>query len=351
MKLNKFFMLGMVGLAFAACSNEEEVGNNLSGNGVVEVKIVAPSTKSLVDGTTGNNEDKVQVTGEITVELTAGTGSQSTTIIADGKTHTVKFYGVKAPSLIEAYINDGKNKAKGTTNITDLQMLPANIPAYGSTGDFNLTGTVEEYNGKKYEMYEASVTMQIPVARLEVSGIKHATHSVEGDPEEATCKYETLTIDGIYLDKVKMTSESPAGDYAMPAGEDGTPALPILGDVIVGSESFLTPSTVWPKEEGKVYAYNFYTGTMPILKIYFADATAKDEDNPVSKPRYAVIKSYNGQENFNFQAGHIYRIKDVTLKDKNIIGDEEGNPLYGVDVTVVEAQWTITDITGEWVEQ
>lgn len=105
-------MLGMVGLAFAACSNEEEVGNNLSGNGVVEVKIVAPSTKSLVDGTTGNNEDKVQVTGEITVELTAGTGSQSTTIIADGKTHTVKFYGVKAPSLIEAYINDGKIKLK-----------------------------------------------------------------------------------------------------------------------------------------------------------------------------------------------------------------------------------------------
>lgn len=30
MKLNKFFMLGLAGLAFAACSNEDEVGNDLS---------------------------------------------------------------------------------------------------------------------------------------------------------------------------------------------------------------------------------------------------------------------------------------------------------------------------------
>lgn len=32
MKLNKFFMLGLAGLAFAACSNEDEVGNDLSQN-------------------------------------------------------------------------------------------------------------------------------------------------------------------------------------------------------------------------------------------------------------------------------------------------------------------------------
>ena len=41
----------------------------------------------------------------------------------------------------------------------------------------------------------------------------------------------------------------------------------------------------------------------------------------------------------------------MTLKDGNIIGDEEGNNLYGVDVTVEEAQWDVQTITGEWVEQ
>ena len=346
----KSLLLAFAGLGLFACSNEDlNESKNLDGNGVVEVKIVAPSTRSELGGTPGNNDDKVTVNGTITVKLTAGTGSSVTTIEADGKSHTVKFYGVKSPSLIEAYVNGGDTKAKGNTAINELQMVPSAIPAYGSTRDFNLTGTVEENGGKKYEMYEAAVTMQIPVARLEVSGIKHVTHPVEGDPEEASCKYETLTIDGIYLDKVKLTAAAEASDFAMPAGADGTPAAPILGDEIT-SESFLTGDT-WPKTEENVYAYNFYTGTMPILKIYFANATASDENNPVSEPRYAVIKTYNGEENFEFKPGHIYRIKDVTLKDKNIIGDEEGNPLYGVDVTVTEAQWTIADISGEWVEQ
>ena len=40
MKLNKFFMLGLAGLAFAACSNEDEVGNDLSQNSkTITVKI------------------------------------------------------------------------------------------------------------------------------------------------------------------------------------------------------------------------------------------------------------------------------------------------------------------------
>lgn len=35
---------------------------------------------------------------------------------------------------------------------------------------------------------------------------------------------------------------------------------------------------------------------------------------------------------------------------KTLIGDEGGNALYGVDVTVKEAKWTIVDTTAEWVE-
>ncbi len=52
-----------------------------------------------------------------------------------------------------------------------------------------------------------------------------------------------------------------------------------------------------------------------------------------------------------FEPGHIYRITSATLSDENIIGDEGGNTLYGVEVTVTEAQWKVADIEGEWVEQ
>ena len=356
MKMNKFFMLGLAGLAFAACSNDEDATNNaLQGNGAVTVKVVSPMTKMVGDATTEQDgEDRIPVVpqdGKIYVKLTAGTGSATQTINANDASE-VTFYGVTNPTLVEAWVNEGDTKALGTTVITDLQNYePKAIPAYGSTDQINPAGRVEMNSGVTYEMYEATVEIEIPVARLEVSGIKHVNHTTAG----TTCKYSELTIDGIYLDKVKSTDKGGIVDYHMPAvgneGEDGYIPAPILYDEIT-SASFLDAGSVWPAtaNPAQCYYYYFYpdAAQMPILKIYFANAAGIN--NP-SEPRYAVIKSYNGDANFQFEKGTIYRITDVTLKDENIIGDEEGNPTYGVDVTVVEAQWDVETITGEWVEQ
>lgn len=356
MKMNKFFMLGLAGLAFAACSNEEDVaGNNLSGNGVVEVKIVAPVTRTLgaaTPGTAGVDQIEVVPTdGKIHVKLTAGTGG-NTIEVAPGE--TAKFYGVKNPTKVEAWVNSGDTKALGTTTITDLQSIaPKDYPAYGSSDEITLSGKTEMNDGTNYEMYEATVTMELPVARLEVSGIKHVTHPTE---DETSCKYKTLTIDGIYLDKISLTDGGEIVDYHMPAvgeeGEDGYIPAPVLWDEI-SSASFLDGG-VWPAaaDPAQCYYYYFYPSAtqMPILKIYFANATASTEGDIISQPRYAVIKSYNKNENFQFEKGTIYRITDVTLADKNIIGDEEGSTLYGVDVTVEEAAWDVIDLSAEWAE-
>ncbi len=372
MKMNKFFMLGLAGLAFAACSNEEDaINNGPQGTGAVTVRVMSPMTKTLGDATTeADGKDVIAVVpqdGKIYVRLTAATGSDTKEITSGNE---VKFYGVSGPSKVEAWVNDtpiadGENvgklsKGQGIADITTFQELePEAIAAYGSTETITLSGSTETVTeggtSTTYEMYEAKVTMEIPVARLEVSGIKHATHPVD---DEATCKYAILTIDGIYLDKVKSTATGAIVDYHMPAvgteGEDGYIPAPILSDVIP-SASFLTPGAVWPAVESPAQSYNYYfypdATQMPILKIYFANATSADPNNTFSEPRYAVIQSYNGEKNFAFQAGTIYRITDVTLKDANIIGDEEGNTLYGVDVTVEEAKWDVETLTGEWVEE
>lgn len=366
MKFSKSLLWAFAGLGLFACSNEEVVpeGGSMDGNGVVEVKIVTPNSMSrtLVDATPGNNGDKVQVKGTMSIKLTAGTGSATQTVELDGKgtgTTTVKFWGVQNPTKIEAWVNDGDKVGDGTSIISAsapaMQAMPEAIPAYGSSETFTLTGRMETNEGKSYEMYTTSVAVKIPVARLEVSGIKHVTHPTS---DEATCKYDELTIDGIYLDKILATKGATSvTDYKYPevVGGEGVTAIPapILWDEIDGD--FLATGAVWPAtaDPAKAYAFNFYPNAaqMPILKIYFATATASDLDNPVSQPRYAVIKSYNGDSAFKFEAGKIYRITDVTLSDKNIIGDEEGNNQYGVDVTVTEAQWTIVDTTAEWVEQ
>ena len=49
-----------------------------------------------------------------------------------------------------------------------------------------------------------------------------------------------------------------------------------------------------------------------------------------------------------FVPGTIYRITNAELVDGNIIGDESGNTLYGVEVTVKEAEWSVVDITADW---
>lgn len=366
MKLTKSLFLAFAGLGLFACSNEEvNEGNNLQGNGVVEVKIVSPSdmSRALVDATDGAGP--VLVKGDITVKLTASSGEQTATILAkdiNGGQHTVKFWDVKGPSKIEAYINNGDQVIDGVSIVAgtpNMQAMPENIPAYGSTTDIKLNGEIETHEAKDYEMYEATVEMKIPVARLEVSGICHKKHA--GEPDDV-CEYKKLTINGIYLDKIYATKgASVVTDYHYPeveAAEGVTPIpAPILWTEITEHNSnFMNQDVKWPAVAGEnepqqVYAFNFFPGAMPILKIYFAEAESSVEGVVKSQPRYAVIRSYNGSDSYNFEAGKIYRLTDVTLSDKNILGDEEGNNLYGVDVTVKEATWSVIDVTGQWVEQ
>ena len=67
MKLNKFFMLGLAGLAFAACSNEDEVGNDLSQNSktiTVKIETGGYTTRASGNGawTDGaNNQSQITV--------------------------------------------------------------------------------------------------------------------------------------------------------------------------------------------------------------------------------------------------------------------------------------------------
>ena len=367
MKLKSLIMFSAAALAFAACSNDNEgVDGSIKGNGVVEVKLVAPTSRA-VDATGGTaGEDKVVVKGDITVTLTCDGGSKTATITQAQRdelstsSYTVKFWDVTNPVKVEASVNGGVAFAEyDKTNVSTFQSyMPENIPAYGVDETIIPAGRTEVNGGKTYEMYEARVEMNIPVARLEISGITHVD-------EGKDCKYATLNIDGIYLDKIKTTGAAEnVTDYHYPAvGTEGQPGYipaPILWESIT-SESFLQEGKVWPADRAaqgeetapvkQAYAFNFYPNgdlQMPLVKIYFTNATGNGEE--VSTPRYAVIKSYNNETDFNFEAGKIYRITDVTLKDNNIIGDEEGNTQWGVDVTVVEAAWDVVDLSAQWIE-
>lgn len=76
MKLNKYFMLGLAGLAFAACSNDDEVGKNLSDDNTPKTLIVS------IAGIGNNAVTKANAPGWSEEDGTAAKGVDNITSLA-----------------------------------------------------------------------------------------------------------------------------------------------------------------------------------------------------------------------------------------------------------------------------
>jgi len=386
MKFSKSLLWAFAGLGLFACSNEEVVDNTQlpDGVGAVTINIVSPSmSRAIVDGTTATS---VPVTGNVTIKLEATTGSGSIDLSTEelAEQSSVTFWNVKEPKKITVYMNGGKASYADDAP-TIFTSEPAGVPAYGEVGETDITlssttaspgdkggadyetGANSGDENKTYQLYTASVKLAIPVARLEVSGIQHITDThATGD-----CAYKTLKIAGVYLDNVYATgagvtyasgafpcATGAPTDYSYD-GTHGTGTAAILKDAATVTD-FLTANQTWPETDGKAYAYYFYGAdgaeNLPIFKIYFNQSEANSTDHPLPAPRYAMITSYKqtaengGAQITKFEPGHIYRITSAKLTDENIIGDEGGNTLYGVEVTVEEAEWKVETIDADWAK-
>lgn len=387
MKFSKSLFLAFAGLGLFACSNEEVVENNQlpEGVGAVTINIQSPAMSRAIEG--GTSETTVTVKGNITITLDADTGDGIINLSAEqlGKQSSVTFWNVKNPRSVTVTMNGGKNSYASDAP-TVFSGNPAAVPAYGYTENkFTLTGNTAspgdkggtDYEtgnkpddaNKTYQLYTATVQLAIPVARLEVSGIQHViTGEHEVGAEKGKCAYKKLTIAGVYLDNVYATGSGVtyAGgafpcatgaptDYSYD-GTNGTGTAAILKDAATVTD-FLIVNQTWPEDAGKAYAYYFYgadgADNLPKFKIYFSDSESQDATSPLPAPRYAMITSYkqtSGDPITKFEPGHIYRITSAKLTDENIIGDEGGNTLYGVEVTVVEAEWTVKTIDADWAK-
>lgn len=398
MKLTKSLFLAFAGLGLFACSNEDVADNGgaqFKGNGAVAVKIVSPDllTRNAGGATTGDANTSVAITGDLTITLTGKTldaegkptlpyeesiiiNAEQLKSASEGENATIlKFWNIAVPEKLTASINGGVADYSINKKLIDLQVAAANVPAYGETTSFtkssdtegqspNLkedndtkkgTGTEqgagEGDDSKVYEMYEASVTMAIPVARLEVGNITHVTHKGTDDDQ---CIFTALKADGAYLDGYTLKgakyhgtsflkSEGTAEDFSFD-GVHGTGAKSGLIDEFEEAQSFMAGQKL-----AGPFTYNFYAnGTNPVFKLYFGTA----EGTNIIEPRYAMVTKYKDADGHEvtFQNGHIYRILSATLYDKNIIGDEGGNTLFGVEVTVEEATWTLHTIEADWAE-
>jgi hypothetical protein len=117
-------------------------------------------------------------------------------------------------------------------------------------------------------------------------------------------------------------------------------------------------TTFYPAYE-EVYAFNFFAGSQnPIFKVYFNSAQfATGAQAGQVREGWAMITRYkrwntgtSSYEDVTFENGKIYQITNVTLADENIVGDEENDAIYGVEVTVKEAVWEVVGIEADWAQ-
>ncbi|MBR4046851.1 MAG: hypothetical protein IKK07_00125 [Bacteroides sp.] len=359
--LKSLFML-CAGLSFCACSSDND--QLPEGNAAITIKVSLPNTRAEVapsyDGVEG--DDKVTVEGTIYVKLTTATETRLETITSGNE---VTFWGISGPQQVEAWVNGGKtvNDSKPAINTSastsnpetdyDMQALATAVPAYKSIAitDAHLTKDSEYNEGKSYQMYRASLEMEIPVARIEFAVNYDFTSS----------KFTNLDFQGVYLDNVKATpTTSPGADCDYRHEEDvdnadykttATGSAAILKDykdlAIAGNSGTLP-------ESPKVYAYNVYPGTLPQIKLFFNGAESTSEY--VFPYLYAVVKSYKNSSATaitEFEAGKIYRVTALNLTEDNLANKEDGTDgdvEYGIEVTVQEAKWDVVDTTGSWTK-
>ena len=221
------------------------------------------------------------------------------------------------------------------------------------TNDGTEAGAETGDDKKEYDMFEATVQMAIPMARLEVGDI---TFKV---PNPGPSIYASIVYTGCYLNGYadmggaysaadsKFAAVAP-GSFNMEF-ETGTTLSSLKYDAEADHEFTTTPINGGADES---YAFNFYASTTnPRFTLYFKTGTVTDQSRKF--PRYAYISNYyeeDTQTPIQLENGHIYQITGVELTDKNIVGDPD-NALYGVNVYVKEATWTVTSIDAGWAEQ
>ena len=362
MKLNRLFMLGLAGLAFAACSSDDEATSALDGDAVVRVNIVtAGSTRAVdtpVEGVDGT--EQAVVVNSLKLVLTAEKGGATKDFTSIEAAKNCLFEGVRNPSKLEVFINGGKAE-----NLTLAEVVETGLaaPMYAAKTGAEFGTPVDEIsNGKTVKTYKVTLNPQHETALVEFSGIKHADHVAD----KTSCAFKTIQLDGIFMDNIQLAEGGARASYdSWTNAQAGAPTFDVIG------EDFMTSGKVWPANtaDGKpqCYAYNMFPGTCASLVLAASNITANDGFDALFSTGYARVARYklymeNMNENWKtelganaegyiteFKAGYVYRIKDIAVPDKAWGPTPEGGEDVNVLVVeVVVAPWKLVSGTVEW---
>ena len=356
MKISKYFMVAAASIMMFGCAKNDENKPNLADEGPVALSISLVNdgfgSKAAVNPSEGTSVKLDRSAIEVQLDATGDAAGkwESLTLTDDAEnnngTATKMYYDVSDLKKVEVAVNGQREsltendltpyyEAGGASDQDGLgtPIEAAKIPVYASTDvfDFSGTTTMDSETQEVYNLYEATVNVTIPIARLEFSNIKHVTHE-----EDVPCLFKTIAFN-----KIEIFKEG-TKNYT---DED------LLVDEIISDVTDFTigayPAAVG--EQAKCYAFNIFP-CKPEVRFGFMVTT--DE---ITEPEqfYAFVTKFKKQgsdeEITTFEKGKIYRISNMTITDENIIPSETGNTNLAVEVTVTVQDWTVVEgITAEF---
>ena len=356
MKLNKYFMLGLAGLAFAACSNEDEVGNDLSQNSkTITVKIETGGYTTRASGneawTNGANNQSQITVNTVTLYLLDKDGA-----IVDTKTLANKlsdtFHGVSGTVTKIAAVANCQPTASGTWanvvvetfDVADYQTVE-NAPVYAEAVDITYKNT-DTQDG--YPMYEATLQLVTKMSRIELSGNLQCTNLTES-------AYKTLTLEyvGINRANTKFTLKG-IGSDPHPV-TDNLPGFPDTGTPTAFYDAAATPAPVLDDKNTSVAlgtSYGYSVCGMPELLLRFDSEPIDNvtEGYIIYDPAYLKITGFKTADGnvVAMEPGKIYQITDLEFTEENITTLEKDK--ICITATVSVAPWDIVAVEPSYGE-
>lgn len=356
MKLNKYFMLGLAGLAFAACSNEDEVGNDLSQNSkTITVKIETGGYTTRASGneawTNGANNQSQITVNTVTLYLLDKDGA-----IVDTKTLANKlsdtFHGVSGTVTKIAAVANCQPTASGTWanvvaetfDVADYQTAE-NAPVYAEAVDITYKNT-DTQDG--YPMYEATLQLATKMSRIELSGNLQCTNLAES-------AYKTLTLEyvGINRANTKFTLKGIGSDPHSVTGN--LPGFPDTGTPTAFYDAAATPAPVLDDKNTSVAlgtSYGYSVCGMPELLLRFDSEPIDNvtEGYIIYDPAYLKITGFKTADGNTvaMEPGKIYQITDLEFTEEDITTLEKDK--ICITATVSVAPWDIVAVEPSYGE-
>lgn len=356
MKLNKYFMLGLAGLAFAACSNEDEVGNDLSQNSktiTVKIETGGYTTRASGNGawTDGANNQSQITMNTVTLYLLDKDGAIVDTKTLENKSSDT-FHGVSGTVTKIAAVANCQPTASGTWanivaetfDVADYQTAE-NAPVYAEAVDITYKNT-DTQDG--YPMYEATLQLATKMSRIELSGNLQCTNLAES-------AYKALTLEyvGINRANTKFTLRGIGSDPH--SVTDNLPGFPDTGTPTAFYDAAATPVPVLSNKNTSVAlgtSYGYSVCGMPELLLRFDSEPIDDvtEGYIIYDPAYLKITGFKTTDGNTvaMEPGKIYQITDLEFTEEDITTLEKDK--ICITATVSVAPWDIVAVEPSYGE-